>query len=86
MGEACDDGNTANGDGCSAMCAIESCPDGQTRNQQGQCVEFVDPSNPNDIEDCGCTAVPAQSSETGTNSMGLGLLLLAALFLRRRRR
>ena len=27
-GEACDDGNTADNDGCSGVCEIESCGDG----------------------------------------------------------
>lgn len=25
LGEACDDGNTAGGDGCSAVCLVEAC-------------------------------------------------------------
>src|SRR6185312_13501325 len=29
LGEACDDGNTVDGDGCSASCGLPSCGDGR---------------------------------------------------------
>lgn len=35
--EACDDGNTASGDGCSATCAVEYCGDGATNNGIEEC-------------------------------------------------
>jgi MYXO-CTERM domain-containing protein len=83
-GEQCDDGNAVNGDGCSAMCAIEECPMGQTRNQQGKCVEFIDPDDPSQIEDCGCTVVPsANQSPTG---WVWGVLLMSMVLFRRRRK
>jgi len=85
VGEVCDDGNTVNGDGCSAMCMTEECPSGQTRNKDGKCVEFVDPDDPNNIEDCGCTVVKSTPADQ-TDLSWSGLLLLALLVGRRRRR
>ena len=35
--EACDDGNTLNGDGCDAVCIIEVCGDGILNNGPGIC-------------------------------------------------
>lgn len=37
--ESCDDGNTANGDGCSALCQTEYCGDGITNNTDEVCDE-----------------------------------------------
>jgi cysteine-rich repeat protein len=47
--EACDDGNTDPGDGCSALCQIESCGNGVTEMVNG---EQCDDGNTNDLDTC----------------------------------
>jgi MYXO-CTERM domain-containing protein len=49
-GESCDDGNNVDGDGCSASCAVEACPDsggtGPCEGGGGCCSSSKDPSGP----------------------------------------
>ncbi|MEZ4402931.1 MAG: DUF4215 domain-containing protein [Kofleriaceae bacterium] len=47
--EACDDGNTTAGDGCSATCQIETCGNGVTETING---EACDDGNLNDLDAC----------------------------------
>ncbi len=47
--EACDDGNTMGGDGCSALCRIENCGNGITEASNG---EQCDDGNMNDLDGC----------------------------------
>ena len=47
--EQCDDGNTDAGDGCSALCRIESCGNGTTEMING---EQCDDGNTNDLDAC----------------------------------
>ncbi|MCK6547814.1 DVUA0089 family protein, partial [Myxococcota bacterium] len=50
--EACDDGNTANDDGCSSTCAIESCGDGVKQASEG-----CDDGNTNSNDGCSAACV-----------------------------
>ena len=47
--EACDDGGTTSGDGCSSLCFIESCGNGVTETSNG---EQCDDDNTNDLDGC----------------------------------
>ncbi|MBE7448133.1 MAG: DUF4215 domain-containing protein [Kofleriaceae bacterium] len=47
--EACDDGNTTAGDGCSALCRIETCGNGITEAENG---EECDDGNLDDLDGC----------------------------------
>ena len=90
--EHCEDGNTANGDGCSADCRSdetcgngykdvgEECEDGNLIDGDGCSATCRDENKKDD--GCGCTA---GSRSPSTGALGLSLLL-AALFLFRRRR
>lgn len=50
-GEACDDGNTIDGDGCSEMCEVEFCGDGVVNNEDEEC------DDGNTDEGDGCSAL-----------------------------
>lgn len=50
VGEACDDGNVNNNDGCSSTCTIEVCGDGITQNN-----ETCDDGNLNNNDGCSST-------------------------------
>ncbi|MBI2378770.1 MAG: DUF4215 domain-containing protein [Deltaproteobacteria bacterium] len=53
LGEECDDGNTLDGDGCSAACLIESCGNGRTEG-----LERCDDGNTLDGDGCSSSCQP----------------------------
>jgi cysteine-rich repeat protein len=59
--EACDDGNTADGDGCSAVCAVEPPPAGTCGDGCVDAGEACDDGNTTDGDGCSatCTVEPA---------------------------
>ncbi|MCA9689294.1 MAG: DUF4215 domain-containing protein, partial [Myxococcales bacterium] len=58
-GEVCDDGNTEDGDGCSAACTLEGCGDGQV-----QAPEECDDGNADNTDDCLDSCVAASCGDS----------------------
>ncbi len=83
--EACDDGNTVAGDGCSSTCAVESgwdCTNTPGGDPESDCVEEPDTTPPEDEDKGkGCS-----TSGGAPSSSPLWILMSGLLFLLRRRR
>ncbi|HRE87940.1 MAG TPA: FG-GAP-like repeat-containing protein [Myxococcota bacterium] len=62
--EACDDGNTAAGDGCSDLCVVEFCGDGTTNNTTEAC----DDGNTAAGDGCSATCVVEFCGDGATNN------------------
>src|SRR5205085_12660879 len=67
IGEQCDDGNTADCDGCSAGCRVERCGDGVV-----QCGEQCDDGPNNGTPGDACTATRTQAPPAGPIPGGSG--------------
>ena len=74
--EECDDGNTANGDGCSASCVREYCGDGHVQAALG---EQCDPNDPASADGCSSDCKSQDCSDIIPDVDGNGMMDLLDL-------
>ncbi|MCC6808535.1 MAG: hypothetical protein IT381_14010 [Deltaproteobacteria bacterium] len=74
VSEACDDANTASGDGCSASCVVEVCGDGVVNDAPNEACDgsAVSGCAANQVcsAACACVAAPAPTGPTGASGSG----------------
>lgn len=80
--EACDDGNTENGDGCSALCAIETDSESESENNDED--ENSGSNTPNSVTVGGCNLIASSDFFHIVWSFAVGLVFL--YFLSRKRK